>query len=86
MKTLLTCALMASALLVSGSAIAEDGFDQTPLARQILQHDASADGSSESERFAETLERQPTAAGRQPEPEESEPRQHRKQSGSYDHQ
>ncbi len=86
MKTLLTCALMASALVLSGSAMAEDGFDQTPLARQISQHDDSADGGSESERFAETLERQPTAAGRQPEPEESESRQHRKRSGSYDHQ
>nr|WP_298113854.1 hypothetical protein [uncultured Pseudomonas sp.] len=86
MKTLLTCALMASALLLSSSAMAEDGFDQTPLARQISQHDDSADGGSESERFAETLERQPTAAGRQPESEESESRQHRKRSGSYDHQ
>nr|WP_298164428.1 hypothetical protein [uncultured Pseudomonas sp.] len=82
MKTLLKCALMASALVLSGSAMAEDGFDQTPLARQVSQHDESADGSSE--RFAEMLERQPSAAGQQPEPDESEPRQHRKRSGSYD--
>jgi hypothetical protein len=65
MKTLLKCALMASALILSGSAMAGDGFDQTPLARQILQHDDSVDGGSgsESERFADMLERRPTAAG-----------------------
>lgn len=80
MKTLLKCALMASALILSGFAAAEDGFDQTPLARYVSQHDESADGSDE--RFTQMLERQPTAAGQQPERSETESRQYQERSGS----
>ena len=75
MKTLLKCSLMVSILILSGSALAEDGFDQTPLAQFILPPSESAEGSNE--RFAEMLEREPTAAGQEQHADEQESEEHR---------
>jgi hypothetical protein len=74
MKTLLKCSLMVSALVLSGSALTEDGFEQTPMA-QFLTPNESAEGSNE--RFAEMLEREPTAAGEEQQADESEPENYR---------
>ena len=75
MKMLLKCSLIISAIALSGSAMAEDGFDQTPLGRSFMQHNQSANDNSG--RFAEMLERQPTAAGQQQERSDSKSEQHR---------
>ena len=80
MKTLLKCSLMVSALVLSGSALAEDGFDYTPLAQFLMPPNESAEGSSE--RFAEMLERQPTAAGKQ-QRDEAEPEEYRSPERPY---
>lgn len=79
MKMLLKCALMVSAIVLSGSVVAEDGSDQTPLVRYFLQPNTSGDGG---ERFAEMLERHPTAAGEE-EREDTEPKQYRSPEQPY---
>nr|WP_298139380.1 hypothetical protein [uncultured Pseudomonas sp.] len=66
--------MMVLAIALSSVAMAEDGFDQTPLAQALLS-DESADGSNQ--RFAQMLERQPTAAGKQQEHDEKRPEEYR---------
>ena len=75
MKTLLKCSLMVSAMVLSGSALAEDGFDQTPMAQFLMSPGESAKGSNE--RFAEMLEREPTAAGQEQQTDEQEAEEYR---------
>ena len=75
MKTLLKGSLMVLAIALSGAAMAEDGFDYTPLAQFLMPPNESAEGSSE--RFAEMLEREPTAAGQKRHTDDSEQENYR---------
>ena len=81
MKTLLKCSLMVSILILSGSALAEDGFEQTPMAQFLMPPNESAEGSNE--RFAEMLEREPTAAGQEQQTDELEAEEYRSPERQY---
>ena len=81
MKTLLKCSLIVSAIVLSGSAVAEDGSDQTPLVRYFLQPNDSAEGINE--RFAEMLNREPTAAGEEQQADKPEPEEYRSPERPY---